>query len=200
MRPEDARIHDLDIFERVASATGIHEGVLRGVAAVGLIATFMIAPGLPAVFAERIPKSRKTLYIRRSLSSLSKKGLVRFVTAGGVEYAELTAKGREYMEYAAEKERMRAFSGKKWDGKYRLVIFDIPEKKRGIRDQFRTLVKNAGFYHLQDSVWAFPYDCRAFITFLKSELRDSGNILYIVASEMEGAEQMLKYYKLRKSE
>lgn len=40
-----------------------------------------------------------------------------------------------------------------WDGKWRVVIFDIPEQKRIIRDLFRRNLKKWGFKHLQQSVW-----------------------------------------------
>ena len=40
-----------------------------------------------------------------------------------------------------------------WDGKWRIVIFDIPEQKRLIRDLFRRNLKKWGFKHLQKSVW-----------------------------------------------
>lgn len=40
-----------------------------------------------------------------------------------------------------------------WDGKWRIVIFDIPEQKRLIRDLFRRNLKKWGFRHLQKSVW-----------------------------------------------
>lgn len=40
-----------------------------------------------------------------------------------------------------------------WDGKWRLVIFDIPEDKRGIRDLFRRKLKEWEFKRWQQSVW-----------------------------------------------
>ncbi|MEA2064671.1 MAG: CRISPR-associated endonuclease Cas2 [Patescibacteria group bacterium] len=46
----------------------------------------------------------------------------------------------------------------KWDDKWRVVIFDIPEKKRGKRNYFRKMLSDLGFQKLQNSVWASPYD------------------------------------------
>ncbi len=40
-----------------------------------------------------------------------------------------------------------------WDGKWRIVIWDIPEQKRVIRNLFRRNLKKWGFKHLQKSVW-----------------------------------------------
>lgn len=44
-------------------------------------------------------------------------------------------------------------SEEKWDGKWRIVIFDIPEEKRLIRSMFRRNLKKWEFKLLQKSVW-----------------------------------------------
>lgn len=46
---------------------------------------------------------------------------------------------------------------KKWDGKWRVVIFDIPEKSRKARDGFRDSLKRLGFRFLQHSIWVCPF-------------------------------------------
>ena len=53
-----------------------------------------------------------------------------------------------------------------WDGKWRLVVFDIPEKKRAGRDALREKIKELGFYELQKSVFVFPYECKNEIDFI----------------------------------
>lgn len=42
---------------------------------------------------------------------------------------------------------------KEWDGKWRIVLFDIPEQKRIVRNLFRRRLKEWGFKNLQQSVW-----------------------------------------------
>lgn len=41
-----------------------------------------------------------------------------------------------------------------WDGKWRIVIFDIPESKRLVRNVLRRKLKSWGFERWQKSVWA----------------------------------------------
>ncbi|OGZ22287.1 MAG: hypothetical protein A2W55_01210 [Candidatus Nealsonbacteria bacterium RIFCSPHIGHO2_02_38_10] len=53
-----------------------------------------------------------------------------------------------------------------WDGKWRLVIFDVPEYKRSGRDDLREKLKELGFYELQKSVWICPYNCKNQIDFI----------------------------------
>jgi CRISPR-associated endonuclease Cas2 len=49
---------------------------------------------------------------------------------------------------------------KKWDGKWRMVLFDIPEKNRAGRNALRQKIKELGFTELQKSVFVYPYPCR----------------------------------------
>lgn len=53
-----------------------------------------------------------------------------------------------------------------WDKKWRVVLFDIPEKQRGARDALRTKLKELGFYEMQKSVFVFPFECRNEIDFV----------------------------------
>ena len=46
---------------------------------------------------------------------------------------------------------------KKWDGKWRIVMFDIPEENRSFRDILREHLRELKFYKLQHSVFLSPY-------------------------------------------
>jgi len=54
----------------------------------------------------------------------------------------------------------------KWDNKWRMVIFDIPEKKKRAREALRNKLKDLGFKELQKSVFIFPYECEDEIDFI----------------------------------
>mgnify|MGYP001579747141 FL=1 len=53
-----------------------------------------------------------------------------------------------------------------WDKIWRLVLFDIPERKRPARDALRDKLRELGFYQLQRSAFILPYPCREEIEFL----------------------------------
>lgn len=53
-----------------------------------------------------------------------------------------------------------------WDKKWRVVFFDIPEKRRNARDALRDKLKELGFYELQKSVFIYPFVCKDEIDFL----------------------------------
>lgn len=89
------------------------------------------------------------------------KALQRLRTGGFVELIEdkelilrLTDKGKEKAVLA----ELQSSDGK-WDGKWRVVIFDIPEKKRAARDLLRYNLKSWGFTPWQQSVWVTKKNC-----------------------------------------
>jgi DNA-binding transcriptional regulator PaaX len=78
----------------------------------------------------------------------------------------------------------------------KVIIFDIPDKKRRIRDHIRELFKSAGFYLLQESVWAYPYDCEDIIALLKTDFGVGRNLLYLIVEELENDKHLRKDFGL----
>ena len=107
---------------------------------------------------------RKQLYI--ALERLKLKGMVDFIkSSNGVEKVRLTQPGRakalKFQFLNLELQRPR-----RWDEKWRLVLFDIPEVKKKIRDALRRKLKDLGFHEFQKSVFVCPYSCRDEINFV----------------------------------
>ncbi|MEK7121329.1 MAG: hypothetical protein AAB857_01325 [Patescibacteria group bacterium] len=55
---------------------------------------------------------------------------------------------------------------KKWDKKWRLVLFDIPEKHKPAREALRDALKRLSFHEYQKSVFIHPYECQKEIDFV----------------------------------
>jgi phenylacetic acid degradation operon negative regulatory protein len=45
---------------------------------------------------------------------------------------------------------------RRWDGQWRLVLFDVPESRSGERNRIRGYLQQRGFGYLQNSVWISP--------------------------------------------
>ena len=45
---------------------------------------------------------------------------------------------------------------RRWDGRWRLILFDVPEARRGARTRLRRYLRDRGFGYLQNSVWITP--------------------------------------------
>jgi len=56
---------------------------------------------------------------------------------------------------------------RRWDGRWRLLIFDISEIRRNVRNAVRNKLRQLGFRHLQDSVWAYPFPCHEALELLQ---------------------------------
>lgn len=78
-------------------------------------------------------------------------------TPSGLITLKLTKRGR-LIALDKQLENIKN-STKKWDGKWRMVAFDIPEKYKTGRDALRHKLKKIGFCELQKSVLVTPFDC-----------------------------------------
>jgi DNA-binding transcriptional regulator PaaX len=82
----------------------------------------------------------------------------------GTTVMKLTDRGKtKVLKYRFEEMKINR---PQWDSKWRLVVFDVPEKIRSGRDALREKLRNLGFHELQKSVLVFPYECRDEIDFL----------------------------------
>jgi DNA-binding transcriptional regulator PaaX len=131
-----------------------------------------------------------------AFSYLKKRGLIDIEKKNNQIYISLTKKGEgEAGKFQINKIKIEP--QKKWDKKWRLIIFDIPETVRIKREAFRGKLKELGFCQLQKSVWVYPYPCekeieilRGFFGLTKEQLR------FFIVEKIEEDKFFLKYFKL----
>ncbi|OGE45070.1 hypothetical protein A3B39_03290 [Candidatus Daviesbacteria bacterium RIFCSPLOWO2_01_FULL_37_10] len=95
----------------------------------------------------------KKASLSKALQRLRQGGIIELIDDEQLIY-RLTDKGREKAILA----ELQSSDGS-WDGKWRIVIFDIPEKRRAVRDLLRHNLKSWGFEHWQKSVWVSKKNC-----------------------------------------
>lgn len=97
--------------------------------------------------------SRNSLYsvISRSI----KVGDIRKVRRKGKIFLEITAAGEDYLKREFPIFR---WQDEEWDGLWRVVAYDIEEKRRGVRDELRWKLEELGFAMLQRSLWMTPHN------------------------------------------
>lgn len=99
----------------------------------------------------------------------------------------LTPKGRRVVGWM-QIDALQIKEPRKWDGKWRVVIFDIKEVSRNHRDAFRAKLKELGFRYLQRSVWLHPYDCRDELELLRDFFGfEKRHMILIVADYIDRA-------------
>ncbi|MGB9743574.1 MAG: hypothetical protein ACPLW9_02610 [Minisyncoccales bacterium] len=86
---------------------------------------------------------------------------------------------------------------KKWNGKYWLVIFDIPNTSRLVRDILRKKLKEWEFYPLQKSVWLHAFDCRKEVKLLQKFLGlNRRQIQVLEVNKIENDAFLRKFFKI----
>lgn len=116
-----------------------------------------------------VPELKKS-ELARAIKRLRDYGLVEEARLRKDIVIKLTSSGQDLI--GAEPQE--------WDGRWRIVIFDIPEQKRIIRNLFRRNLKKWGFKHLQKSVWISK---RNIFDKLNSYIKDLGLEKWVVVIE-----------------
>jgi len=108
---------------------------------------------------------------------------------------QLTRKGRIKIIKTLIKED---FPEREWDGKWRQIIFDIPEVSKKDRIFLRKELKWMGFVKLQNSVWVFPYDIEEELNcLLKLWHKDfKGDIRFARVEKLKPDKDMKKHFNL----
>lgn len=174
--------------------------ILRTLAIGGVLSVAFVAPKTLTLLKklDRGATNRKNLYrrITQAVTDLEYAGLVKTSGERGHRKVELTDKGYKTIEtiYASE---YRISEPAFWDGKWRIVIFDIREKRRRVRSQLRLLLSGAGFLRLQDSVWVYPYPCDKFVGLVRAHLKSgTGEMLSFVAEALESDKKLREHFNL----
>lgn len=137
--------------------------------------------------------NRQTL--SRSLQALRNKKLVEWKKEGKYLKVVLTRSGRKHAEIYRMDE-MKLTRPRQWDGKWRVVLFDVPEKEKMTRDYFRRQLKRLNFFELQKSVFLTPYDCRRKMQKISASFQGGRAIRYLEATYVDNQEALRKHFNL----
>ena len=134
-------------------------------------------------------------YLKTAAARLAKQGLVEFNKTERGTFLRLTPAGEKKLRLL-ELDNFEIPKPKRWDKRWRVVIFDIKEARRGTRDKLRFSLSRLGFIKLQHSVWISPYDCEDFIIVLKAEFKIGKDVLYVIADHIENDQHLLRHFGL----
>jgi DNA-binding transcriptional regulator PaaX len=107
----------------------------------------------------------------------------------------LTDKGKQ-KALTYDLDKMEIKKPKQWDGKWRVVLFDIPEKIKKTREAIRIHFKNLGFYEFQKSVFVHPYDCKDEIDYLIEFYDIRKFVRFIIADSIDNELHLKKHFNL----
>lgn len=141
-------------------------------------------------FYEKIHYLKKMGYIKTSVSKKKK-------------YLELTKKGVIKIKNLSLDD-IKIKHSKKWDGKWRVIVFDIPEKLKKARDMLRCKLLHLGFVKIQESVYVYPFECAVEIKYISEVLNIQKYVLIMITDIIQGEEKIIlnfiNHKVLRKSQ
>jgi DNA-binding transcriptional regulator PaaX len=108
---------------------------------------------------------------------------------------EITKDGvKEALQYKIEE--MEIPRPARWDGKWRVVIFDIADGKKRQRDQFREKLLELDFYPLNESVYVHAFPCFDEVEFIRQIYFVGGEVQYMLVEKMEDDFALKSFYDL----
>src|SRR3989344_3567624 len=154
------------------------------VAAVVIGGVVLVAATIPNVtqllrFFPGFKKGARFNYkVKSVLGRLADKGYIEFIEKNGKRHARITEKGEQMLQLETEKAVMA--KKRRWDRQWRVVIFDIPERRKNVRTKVRRFMQEYWFTRLQDSVWVYPHDCEDLITLMKANFRIGTYVIFMI--------------------
>jgi len=160
------------------------------------ITTAILLPGSAEMFKPLIKKfkTNKRNFVK-SLKTMKRDRVVDFKEDGKFSNIVITEKGRaKLLRYNLDD--MEIKKPKKWDKIWRVVTFDIPEKKKASRNALRSKLKELGFSQFHKSVFVYPYPCLDEIQFIEEIFNISPYVNFIEAKTIDNDEWLKEKFDL----
>lgn len=171
--------------------------ILIILAAGTVISAALLMPGIAKTLSPRIwqGKGYNRRRLGQTLKRLHKQKIVDMIETEEGPVVKITENGlTRALKYKLDDMKIKRKDS--WDKKWRIVIFDIPEQKRRLRDAFRDRLKQLGFYQLQKSVFVHAFPCFNEVEFLRQIYGVGINTTQIIAKKIENEDRLKEFFKL----
>lgn len=134
-------------------------------------------------------------YLRRTLTHLHKQAFVEIIHENNRDYIRLTQNGiRKILKFSIDTLSIKTPTH--WDGKWRLVLYDVPRQKKNLGDTIRRTIVNFGFLAIQKSVYIYPYQCFDQVEYIRQYYGLTDCIQYMVVEHIEYDQAYKTYFNL----
>lgn len=184
---------------RIVKKAKIQDAVVATLYGVAALTLIIAAPNTLRLFKYLDPYIGKHNGRRRmsqAISRLIKRGFLKREGYGGDARVFLTDAGRRHAESLLKDMQLSIDKPRRWDERWRIVMFDVWERRRPVRDRLRHLLQKIGFVKIQNSVWAYPYDCEEVIALIRAELRVGRGAMYLITDGLEGDRELREHFGL----
>jgi DNA-binding transcriptional regulator PaaX len=168
---------------KINKKPNIQKAILKTLASRPVISLSSIKQGNP----------KSDYAIARSVKNLVEAGCLEVVNSDNQKYLKLTSKGKSKLNYY-KIDGTEALVSSTWDGFWRIIILDIPEKRKHERESLRYLLKKANFVCIKNTVWISPFPYENLFINIKKDL-NLGTELMILVTEKIDEETRLAFFK-----
>ncbi|MFA6536756.1 MAG: hypothetical protein WC250_02155 [Candidatus Paceibacterota bacterium] len=128
--------------------------------------------------------------IKRAIKSIHRDRLVSEIkSSDGSIRLVLTERGKE-AGVLCNLDKLKLKVPAKWDGNWRIVIFDVPEKLKVVRESLRMHLNNLGFIELQKSAFIYPFPCFEEVSEVVNFYGAEKHVRMITASAVDNEESL----------
>ena len=189
--------HLCSLADGKSSTTQFILGVLLGGS---VVITGALFPNMLKIFSLPGVQYKKPKYSAKKLQAsiyyLKKQHYIKILKdKNGKIKIRITAKGKKHITKILAK-TITIPKPKKWDKKWRVLLFDIPIEKNSARLALRRKIKELHFFQLQKSVWVHPYPCEDELLFMAHELDIEPYIEIFTADKLLHEKDVRAYFKL----
>ena len=166
-----------------------------------LLTMLLIAPGTAQAVRKQIYKQKSddswkrynSSYLRRTIENLGRQRCIKIVDESDSCAVSLTERGKHgVLKYALDE--LELDTSKPWDGKWRIVIYDIPDTLRHVRNELGSILKRMNFLRIQKSVYLTPFACEQEVEFIRLHFGQEKNITLLTAGSLEHGHVYQEYF------
>lgn len=128
--------------------------------------------------------NRKLYALNRSIKNLADLGFIEVYNSDNQKYFKLTKEGKNKVN-CQKLEGEEALVPTSWDGFWRIVILDLPEKRKKERESLRYLLKKAGFVCVKNTVWISPFPYEHLFENIKKDLGLGTELIILVTDKLD---------------
>lgn len=177
----------------------IVDEVIRFAAVAGVVTTGMAIPNAMIALEKplnallgSLDKRDHERELRRIVSNMKSQG---YLVAGSYDHGlQLTDKARQRLA-KIQFDDLRIEPVASWDGFWRIILYDIPEHKKGSRNALNGTLRRLGCFQLQRSVWITPFPCRKELEIVCAEYDVDEFVTYFEARNLDNEKTMINYFK-----
>lgn len=167
-----------------------------------LLAASLIMPNLPMVLKPFLDEQRKkeanewkkfnTWRLKQVLKRMHQQKLVDIVEQNDGYLVKISDHGKKkLLKFNLDEMELK---NKKWDGKWRIIVYDIFTGKKEQANLFRRTLKRLKFFQLQKSVYITPFKCYDEIEYLRQVCEVDREVLILTVSGLENEKAYREYF------